>query len=592
MPHPESSIQNAYHHTNSAYVYPNYAPYSAPNLQHATPNEISTPIDYYSNPSFAFRQNQQNTTSQAFYATHASLNDSVGKEIEAKSTSDENTSYDSNKENHNDDNNNRIQTSPMPGSANNSSSNTNLPAYFTTQTMYQLELLNAIYAKWKYPNSVQKTDIGRLIGITRDQVKIWFQNRRRKDTLVKSGKIPSTGLSKSQGLKRRKPTDDFESYTETGSPSSPSDEYNSNSSTSSSQKKQVVETKVIDDILNHLESHQNAPVRLSAKRTKLTDQTNHALKHSNVSQQQAGESILKPSVENRIIDLCPILNMKNSERQEEAVLSFEAKNVNPLEINVNVPCDFSTSSNNTSLGSSSLLIPTSSSSSSGSSSSSSSGSSLSSGDEEQPVYTPNQTFVKPKFQVMPQSFSIQDYVAHRYNMPQSYKMPKVNNSTTNEYHQFNQHQQQIHLSAINSNTDYQQVAPNPISKLPTWSPVDAAYQTYVEPHQHVKQIDSVTTATYEAVSQHYSYPYSMGQPEMQSQFSSHQQQAYVTTQSSFLKPQFAYQPQSAGQHYQYDNNSMLNTNANAYNYCLWSRVFFVFSACYIYFRKFINKKLV
>ena len=39
-------------------------------------------------------------------------------------------------------------------------------------TPYQLELLNSIYNDMKYPNSVQKTLIAKLIGITRDQVKV------------------------------------------------------------------------------------------------------------------------------------------------------------------------------------------------------------------------------------------------------------------------------------------------------------------------------------------------------------------------------------------------------------------------------------
>jgi hypothetical protein len=54
---------------------------------------------------------------------------------------------------------------------------------FTTQKMnnsttklsytpYQLELLNSIYTDMKYPNSVQKTLVAKLIGITRDQVKV------------------------------------------------------------------------------------------------------------------------------------------------------------------------------------------------------------------------------------------------------------------------------------------------------------------------------------------------------------------------------------------------------------------------------------
>jgi hypothetical protein len=41
-------------------------------------------------------------------------------------------------------------------------------------TPYQLELLNSIYNDMKYPNSVQKTLIAKLIGITRDQVKVFL----------------------------------------------------------------------------------------------------------------------------------------------------------------------------------------------------------------------------------------------------------------------------------------------------------------------------------------------------------------------------------------------------------------------------------
>ena len=71
-----------------------------------------------------------------------------------------------------------LAKSPQPATQDNS-----YPAYFTTQkiatstsklsyTLYQLELLNAIYAVMKYPNSVQKTLISKQLGITRDQVKV------------------------------------------------------------------------------------------------------------------------------------------------------------------------------------------------------------------------------------------------------------------------------------------------------------------------------------------------------------------------------------------------------------------------------------
>ncbi|XP_025103631.1 homeotic protein ocelliless-like isoform X2 [Pomacea canaliculata] len=50
-------------------------------------------------------------------------------------------------------------------------------------TRYQLELLNGIYQEVRYPNTVQKQLIAKRVGITREQVKIWFQNRRRKDVV-------------------------------------------------------------------------------------------------------------------------------------------------------------------------------------------------------------------------------------------------------------------------------------------------------------------------------------------------------------------------------------------------------------------------
>ncbi|XP_062568388.1 uncharacterized protein LOC134230576 [Saccostrea cucullata] len=52
-------------------------------------------------------------------------------------------------------------------------------------TRYQLELLNCIYNHVRYPNSTQKQLIAKRVGITREQVKIWFQNRRRKDVVGK-----------------------------------------------------------------------------------------------------------------------------------------------------------------------------------------------------------------------------------------------------------------------------------------------------------------------------------------------------------------------------------------------------------------------
>ncbi|KAI3385638.1 hypothetical protein SNEBB_006924 [Seison nebaliae] len=68
-------------------------------------------------------------------------------------------------------------------------SNTKMNGNRVCYTPFQLELLNGIFLKIKYPNCVQKDQIAHRVGITRDQVKIWFQNRRRKDQLVAQGRL-------------------------------------------------------------------------------------------------------------------------------------------------------------------------------------------------------------------------------------------------------------------------------------------------------------------------------------------------------------------------------------------------------------------
>ncbi|BFZ07966.1 hypothetical protein BsWGS_11005 [Bradybaena similaris] len=77
-------------------------------------------------------------------------------------------------------------------------------------TRHQLEMLNGIYEEVRYPNSTQKQLIAKRIGITREQVKIWFQNRRRKDVVTKSGKSKGSSnednsLKISENTKERSP---------------------------------------------------------------------------------------------------------------------------------------------------------------------------------------------------------------------------------------------------------------------------------------------------------------------------------------------------------------------------------------------------
>lgn len=225
----------------------------------------------------------------------------------------------------------------------------NIPAYFTTQkivnntaklsyTVYQLELLNAIYIDMKYPNSVQKTLIAKLIGITRDQVKIWFQNRRRKDTLLSQGKLPTMKANK-----RRRSSDDSES-----------NDYESGNQSSPENQKPVVEDNVIQGVLYQLKIHQNAPSRLSSKRSKI----------------ETDDKALKTTSTSRIV-------VTKAPAAAETLIGSKA---------------------------SSILTPVSSASSTSSSSSGSSSS-------EEETFNAEPA---AKLATLPQAFSMQDYIGNRY----------------------------------------------------------------------------------------------------------------------------------------------------------------------------------
>ncbi len=73
-----------------------------------------------------------------------------------------------------------------------SSSNMMLPQNRANYTRHQLVMLNEIYKKHKYPNSLQKTLIAKYIGVSRDQIRIWFQNKRRKVQLITKGQAKQT----------------------------------------------------------------------------------------------------------------------------------------------------------------------------------------------------------------------------------------------------------------------------------------------------------------------------------------------------------------------------------------------------------------
>lgn len=79
-----------------------------------------------------------------------------------------------------------------PASSSSSSSTMMLPQNRANYTRHQLVMLNEIFKKHKYPNSLQKTLIAKYIGVSRDQIRIWFQNKRRKVQLITKGQAKQT----------------------------------------------------------------------------------------------------------------------------------------------------------------------------------------------------------------------------------------------------------------------------------------------------------------------------------------------------------------------------------------------------------------
>lgn len=108
-----------------------------------------------------------------------------------------------------------------------------LPQNRANYTRHQLVMLNELYKKLPYPNSLQKTLIAKHIGVSRDQIRIWFQNKRRKVQLIKKGqaKQTKTDVECEYGEYRRHLPDNF-----------------------------------LDDLFQELHNARNAPARLPVKR--------------------------------------------------------------------------------------------------------------------------------------------------------------------------------------------------------------------------------------------------------------------------------------------------------------------------------------
>ncbi|XP_050405753.1 homeobox protein ceh-36-like, partial [Patella vulgata] len=90
-------------------------------------------------------------------------------------------------------------------------------------TRYQLELLSGIYEKVRYPNSTQKLLIAKRVGITREQVKIWFQNRRRKDVINNPKRKGNSSTESSGSPTSAESEPSTPPQTEDSKPNSPAD---------------------------------------------------------------------------------------------------------------------------------------------------------------------------------------------------------------------------------------------------------------------------------------------------------------------------------------------------------------------------------
>ncbi|ESO82944.1 hypothetical protein LOTGIDRAFT_169764 [Lottia gigantea] len=124
-------------------------------------------------------------------------------------------------------------------------------------TRYQLELLSGIYEKVRYPNSTQKQLIAKRVGITREQVKIWFQNRRRKDVI-------NNPKSKDKDDSSNPPTSPPQN--ETSSKCDSSDKSSSSPTSSEVDGPKMVPNVVLKSVINELERFEKTV--LKSKKTK------------------------------------------------------------------------------------------------------------------------------------------------------------------------------------------------------------------------------------------------------------------------------------------------------------------------------------
>ena len=314
--------------------------------------------------------------------------------------------------------------------------------------------------------------------------------------MVSQGKVTTQPTTKSDPKKRRRSEEDFEQEQEI-MPSSPE---------SSQKRKKIVENQVINRVLSELRSHQNAPSRLSSKRTKTSNNKENS---NEIVNYEVTET-------NRTINIVPVSN------------------------NIPIPdlaSQLKSHPNEYTSQSSLPLINSSSSSCSSSSTSSSSSSSACSSEEDN---IQNASYIPSKYQVLQQPFSIKEYMGNRY-MPDYYRPPKVHNPY--------QPPAQIQPSQQHSNSN----------KLNSWAtsiPQINYNQPAADYSKNLKYENNSTESSY--ISQQ-PIKYQMNSNniyENPGTATAHYSSKYQPIQSDLL---YQYTPQP--------NYQFLSNNLNSYNFC-------------------------
>ncbi|XP_060062427.1 uncharacterized protein LOC132542992 [Ylistrum balloti] len=171
-------------------------------------------------------------------------------------------------------------------------------------TRYQLEMLNGIYIRVRYPNSTQKLLIAKRVGITREQVKIWFQNRRRKDVVGKKKDGSESDCSKSDHSDTR--SDNGDSRSDHGE--SKGDNCDSDSGVSEENGALMVPEVVMKSVIAELHKFEKEPIKSKKLKKKMKASKKKAKKAVTTQQFQSmllgsGYDMLSPP--NQVIAPAP-----------------------------------------------------------------------------------------------------------------------------------------------------------------------------------------------------------------------------------------------------------------------------------------------